>query len=184
MVLVAAAATVVVLYYGRVVEARMEGPRWRLPARIYSDAWVVRPGDALGTDDVIRRLARLRYADSGKADVAPGQYHLTKGRLAVSIRDRESPEGLVKGGTTSIEFSGRRVAAVRSLPAGAPLAWAVFEPEVVGSVYDEKMEDRTLVTLSEVPPVLVTPSSPPRTATSSRTAASPSAASSARSSRA
>ncbi len=155
VVLVAAAVTVVVLYYGRVVEARMEGPRWRLPARIYSDAWVVRPGDALGTDDVIRRLTRLRYADSGKSDVAPGQYHLTKSRLAVSIRDRESPEGLVKGGTTSIEFSGRRVVAVRSLPAGAPLAWAVFEPEVVGSVYDEKMEDRTLVTLSEVPPVLV-----------------------------
>ena len=154
VLLVAAAVAVVVLYYGRVVEARMEGPRWRLPARIYSDAWVVRPGDALGADDVIRRLARLRYTDPGKADVALGQYHLTKNRLAVSIRDRESAEGLVNGGSASIEFSGRRVAAVRSLPAAAPLAWVVFEPEVVGSLYDEKMEDRTLVRLSDVPPVL------------------------------
>ena len=154
-VLVAAAVAVVVLYYGRVVQARMEGPRWRLPARIYSDAWVLRPGDALGPDDMIRRLARLRYTDSGKADVAPGQYHLTRNRLAVSIRDRESAEGLVKGGLASIEFSGRRVAAVRSLPAVAPLAWVVFEPEVVGSLYDEKMEDRTLVRLSEVPPVVM-----------------------------
>ncbi|MFI5180406.1 MAG: PBP1A family penicillin-binding protein [Thermoanaerobaculia bacterium] len=155
VVLFAAAAAIVVLYYGRIVEARMEGPRWRLPARIYSDSWTVRPGDALGSDDVIRRLVHLRYTDPGNVNLAPGQYHLKKGRLSVSIRDRESPVGLVRGGTAAIEFSGRRVAAVRSLPAGAPLAWAVFEPEVVGSVYDEKMEDRTLVHLSDVPRVLV-----------------------------
>ncbi len=155
IVLVAVAGAIVVAYYGRIVEARMEGPRWRLPARIYSAAWVVRPGDAVGADDVIRRLVRLRYTDSGKGEMPPGQYHLSKSRLAVSIRDRESAEGLVRGGKASIEFSGRRVAAVKSLPAGAPLAWVVFEPEVVGSVYDEKMEDRTLVRLSDVPHVLV-----------------------------
>jgi penicillin-binding protein 1B len=153
--LVAVATAVVVAWYGRIVEARMEGPRWRLPARIYSDSWAVRPGDALGPDDVIRRLVRLRYTDSGKAEMTAGQYHLVKSRLAVWVRDRESAEGLVRGGTASIEFSGRRVAAVKSLPAGAPLAWVVFEPEVVGSVFDAKMEDRTLVRLSDVPKVLV-----------------------------
>jgi len=102
-----------------------------------------------------RRIGRLRYTDSGKSEVAPGQFHLAKGRLAVGIRERDSAEGRFPGGTVSIEFSGRRVAAVKNVPDGTPVPWAVFEPEVVGSVYDEKMQDRTLVKLAEVPPVVV-----------------------------
>jgi penicillin-binding protein 1B len=146
---------IVVFYFSRVISKTMGGHRWTLPTRIYSDVWVVRPGDALGPDDVVRRLGRLRYAAAGAPDAAPGQYYLAKARLVVGIRDRESAEGRYPGSTVAIEFSGRRVAAVKRVPDGLPLPWAVFEPEIVGSVYDEKMEDRTLVTLDEVPPVVV-----------------------------
>ena len=54
-----------------------------------------------------------------------------------------------------MEFSGRRVAALKRADDGTPLPYVVFEPEVVGSVYDEKMQDRTLVTVDQVPPVVL-----------------------------
>jgi penicillin-binding protein 1B len=146
---------IVVFYFSRLVERTMSGHRWTLPTRIYSDVWVVRPGDAVGPDDVVRRLGRLRYAAARTPDVAQGEFFRSKGRLLVGVRDRDSAEGRFPGSTVAIEFSGRRVAAVKAAPGGEPLPWAVFEPEIVGSVYDEKMEDRTLVKLGDVPSVVV-----------------------------
>ncbi len=143
------------LYFSRVVSQTMDGRRWTLPTRIYSDVWAVRPGDAVGLDDALRRLARLRYAESDLPVPGPGQLRRASGRLYVGVRERESAQGRFPGGPVSIEFAGRRVSAVRRMSDGAQLAWVVFEPEVVGSVYDEKMEDRTLVRLSDVPPVVV-----------------------------
>ena len=62
VLLLAVSLVLVVAYYDRVVSRTMDGRRWNLPTRLYSDVWVLRPGDALGPDDVERRLPRLRYA--------------------------------------------------------------------------------------------------------------------------
>ena len=154
-VLLVAAAFVVVLYFSRVVTRTMDGRRWSLPTRLYSDVWVVRPGDALAADDVTRRLGRLRYAEVPKPPLLPGQYVLSPGRITVSVNDRETAWGKTSGAPAVLEFSGRRVASVRRAEDGSPLPYVVFEPEVVGTVFDEKMQDRTLVTLDQVPKVLL-----------------------------
>jgi penicillin-binding protein 1B len=154
-VLFAAACVVVVLYFSRVVTRTMDGRRWSLPTRLYSDVWVVRPGDALAADDVTRRLGRLRYAEVPKPPLLQGQYALSPGRITVFVNDRETAWGKTPGVPAVLEFSGRRVASVRRAEDGSPLPYVVFEPEVVGTVFDEKMQDRTLVTLDQVPKVLL-----------------------------
>lgn len=152
----AVAVAIVYLWLDRVVTRKMDGRRWNLPTRVYSDAWVVRPGDALGPEDVERRLQRLRYGPAGAGEaVEMGRYASTPGRIVVGVRDRESPWGRFPGFRIRIEFSGRRVAAVRRADDGVSIAFAALEPEVVGSVFDEKMEDRTLVPLEQVPKVVV-----------------------------
>ncbi len=154
-VLLAAASVVVVLYFSRVVSRTMDGRRWSLPTRLYSDVWVVRPGDALAPEDVTRRLGRLRYAEVPKPPLLPGQYALSPGRITVSVNDRETAWGKTPGVPAVLEFSGRRVASVRRAEDASPLPYVVFEPEVVGTVFDEKMQDRTLVTLDQVPKILL-----------------------------
>ena len=149
------AAIVVVLYFSRVVSRTMDGRRWSLPTRLYSDVWAVRAGDTLSVDDVVRRLGRLRYAEVPKPPVAAGQYTLLKGRILVTLNARETAWGRSPGAAVEIEFSGRRVAALKRADDGTPLPYVVFEPEIVGSVYDEKMQDRTLVTLDQVDPVVL-----------------------------
>ena len=150
------AGFLVAAYLDRIVTRKMDGRRWNLPTRLYSDAWVIRPGDSLGPDDVERLLHSLRYgASPAGTPVESGRYLVQPGRLTVGLRDRESPWGTTPGFRVRLEFSGRRVTAVKRADDGAALPWAALEPEVVGSVFDEKMEDRTLVRLAQVPKVVL-----------------------------
>ncbi len=155
VVLFAVSLALVVAYYDRVVSRTMDGRRWSIPTRLYSDVWVLRPGDALGSDDVERRLARLRYAPVPAPPVSGGRYLLSRSRMVVGVNPRETAYGRFPGVVARIEFSGRRIAGLKRDADGAPLPYVVFEPEVVGSVFDQKMEDRTLVRLSQVPKVVV-----------------------------
>jgi len=155
VVLSAVSLALVVAYYERVVTRTMDGRRWSLPTRLYSDVWVLRPGDALGPDDVERRLARLRYAPVDSLPVTGGRYLLTRSRVVVGVNPRETAYGRFPGVVARIDFSGRRIAGLKRETDGAPMPYVVFEPEVVGSVFDRKMEDRTLVRLERVPKVVV-----------------------------
>jgi penicillin-binding protein 1B len=155
VVLFALSLALVVAYYERVVSRTMDGRRWSIPTRLYSDVWVLRPGDALGSDDVERRLARLRYAPVPAPPVSGGRYLLSRSRMVVGVNPRETAYGRFPGVVARIDFSGRRIAGLKRDADGAPLPYIVFEPEVVGSVFDQKMEDRTLVRLSQVPKVVV-----------------------------
>ena len=155
VLLLAVSLALVVAYYERVVSRTMDGRRWNLPTRLYSDVWVLRPGDALGPDDVERRLARLRYAPLPAAPAVAGRWVRTKSRIVVGVNPRENAWGRLGGVVARIDFSGRRVAGLKRESDGAPIPYVVFEPEVVGSVFDRKMEDRTLVRLDGVPKVVV-----------------------------
>ncbi|MBL8112116.1 MAG: transglycosylase domain-containing protein, partial [Acidobacteria bacterium] len=150
-----ATCVVVVSYYGAVVTRTMEGRRWNLPTRLYSGAFVLQNGDAVASDDLVRRLTRLRYAEVGSPEeVTAGRYAVAPSRITLHVNDRSGLFGRVAGGLARVEFAGKRVAKIQDAR-GEPLPWIVLEPEVVGSVFDEKMEDRTLVSLDKVPKTLV-----------------------------
>ncbi len=155
IVLFAVSLALVVAYYDRVVSRTMDGRRWSIPTRLYSDVWVLRPGDALGPDDVERRLARLRYAPVPAAPVSGGRYLLSRSRIVVGVNPHETAYGRFPGIVARIDFSGRRIAGLKRESDGAPVPYVVFEPEVVGSVFDQKMEDRTLIRLPQVPKVVI-----------------------------
>ncbi|HYN40997.1 MAG TPA: PBP1A family penicillin-binding protein [Thermoanaerobaculia bacterium] len=155
VVLFVVSFVLVVAYYDRVVSRTMDGRRWSIPTRLYSDVWVLQPGDALGPDDVERRLSRLRYAPVPAPPVTGGRYLLSRSRIVIGVNPHETAYGRFPGMVARIDFSGRRIAGLKRESDGTPLPYVVFEPEVVGSVFDQKMEDRTLVRLSQVPKVVV-----------------------------
>lgn len=146
----------VVSYYDRLVRKRMDGRKWNLPARIYSDVWVVRQGDGWSPEDVLRRLQRLRYAalEPG-TKIEPGRYSVSGNWIAVWLKDRETAFGRTGGIPIEMEFEGSKIRTLRRAVDKVPLSLATFEPEVVGSVFDQKMEDRTPVRLDQVSPRLV-----------------------------
>ncbi len=145
----------VVSFYDHTVRKRMDGRRWNLPTRIYSGVWAVRPGETWSQEEIRERLERLRYTQvPDVSKLLPGRFAEAGRRTAIWVNDRPSPQGRISGGRVFFEFAEKRISAIRRLDDGQSLPFAVFEPQIAGSVFDQKMEDRTLVTLDQISPFL------------------------------
>ncbi|MFN2431594.1 MAG: PBP1A family penicillin-binding protein [Gemmatimonadota bacterium] len=147
---VAVVAGLHLLALEREVTAKWEGRRWNIPARIYSDAEPLYPGLNLGPAELPEKLASLGYRKVS-GSVQPGQYRLSPERLTVWLHDFAYPDGPFAGYPLELALAGRRIRAMRDLRTGRDVSLARLEPEVVASIFDEQMEDRTPVTLSQIP---------------------------------
>jgi penicillin-binding protein 1B len=150
----AAASALVLVELTFVVTSKFNGRRWNLPSRIYSDVETLSPGLDREEDAVVRKLDRLYYANVDAEPSRPGQYRVDGDALDVWLRSFRIVGRQFAGFPVRIEFRKDEILSLRT-PAGEPVSSVVLEPELLGSVFDKKMEDRTLVTLAEVPRALV-----------------------------
>ncbi|HEV2063130.1 MAG TPA: transglycosylase domain-containing protein, partial [Thermoanaerobaculia bacterium] len=142
-----------VLYYTAVVVNRFDGRRWILPSRIYSDIFVLRPGDQSTPEALTAKLARLLHQKQGEAPGRAGRFRRDGNVVDVFPRDFRYPGRLVRGFRSRVEFGAGHVRSIRDA-AGQNVAALVLEPELLGSVFGEELEDRVIVRLREVPPAL------------------------------
>ncbi len=133
-----------------VVVKRFEGHRWNLPSRIYSDMLVLRAGDGGSPEKLVGKLERLFYQAEDGAPARAGHFRRSGNVLEVFPRDFRYPGKLFRGFPTRVEFSGGKVASIRDA-SGEPVPALVVEPELLGSVFGEELEDRTLVRLEDLP---------------------------------
>jgi penicillin-binding protein 1B len=143
----------VVLYFTSIVVSRFDGRRWTLPSRIYSDIFVLRPGDQSTPDALSAKLARLLYQKETSAPERAGRFHRAGVVVEVFTRDFRYPGRLVRGFRTRVEYAAGHVRSIRDA-AGANVRALVLEPELLGSVFGEELEDRRIVRLAQVPPAL------------------------------
>ncbi len=140
----------VVGYFTRVVVSRFDGRRWSLPSRIYSDMAVWRAGDGGSPERLARKLERLLYQGTPDRPARPGWFRRSGNVVEVYTRDFRYPGRSFRGLPVRLEYAGGLVKSIAS-PSGEPLDALVVEPELLGSVFGEDFEDRTLVRLQEVP---------------------------------
>jgi penicillin-binding protein 1B len=141
-------------YVRSVVISRFDGRRWSLPSRIYSDLLTLRAGDDGSVAALQGKLERLLYQrDAGRPE-RPGHYRREGDALEVFTRDFRYPGRFVRGFLCRISFAGGRVRTIED-SSGDPVPALVVEPELLGSVFGDDLEDRTLVRLDEVPQSLV-----------------------------
>jgi penicillin-binding protein 1B len=150
-VILAGLATV--LYYTAVVVNRFDGRRWILPSRIYSDIYVLRPGDQSTPGALAAKLGRLLYQKQEGEPGRAGRFRREGNVVEVFPRDFRYPGRFVRGFRTRVEFGAGHVRSIRDA-AGQSVAAVVLEPELLGSVFGEELEDRVLVRLPEVPAAL------------------------------
>ena len=143
----------VVLYFTSIVVSRFDGRRWTLPSRIYSDVFVLRPGDQSTADTLCAKLARLLYQKEPSAPERAGRFRRDGSVVEVFTRDFRFPGRLVRGFRTRVDFAAGHVRSIRDA-AGSSAPALVLEPELMGSVFGEELEDRRIVRLAEVPAAL------------------------------
>jgi penicillin-binding protein 1B len=137
-------------HFTSVVVRRFEGHRWNLPSRIYSDMFVLRAGDGGSPEKLAGKLERLLYQADGEAPARAGHFRRTGNVVEVFPRDFRYPGKFFRGFPSRIEFASGKVASIRD-GSGEPAPALVVEPELLGSVFGEELEDRTLVRLEDLP---------------------------------
>jgi penicillin-binding protein 1B len=140
----------VLAHFTSVVVRRFEGHRWNLPSRIYSDMFVLRAGDGSSPEKLVGKLERLLYQADDEAPARAGHFRRTGNLVEVFPRDFRYPGKFFRGFPTRIEFASGKVASIRDA-SGEPAPALVVEPELLGSVFGEELEDRTLVRLEDLP---------------------------------
>ncbi len=138
------------------IEAKFDQDRkWNIPSRIYSDASYLYPGIDIKKSHIIDKLDRLGYRNVGAEIKGPGDYAKAKGRLDIYLHDFDYPLEDFKGFAVRLKLSGSQIVELLKLPNQEELSVAKLEPEQISSVFDDQMEERTVVTLEEVPPMLL-----------------------------
>ena len=138
----------------REITSRFEGRRWALPARIHARPLELYVGKRLDRDALTEELALLRYRQGGSL-AKPGAYQAHGTHFTIHSRAFFFPDGQRPAGTIDLELRQGRITALTDNQSGKPLSLYRLEPLLIASIYPGDNEDRILVRLDQVPPLLI-----------------------------
>jgi penicillin-binding protein 1B len=129
---------------------RFQVRRLRLPTRIYADYVPLRPGNALQVDDLLEKLDRLGYREAERVAQA-GQFKRDGGTIDIYTRSFSRTDETFAAEPIRLTIENSQITSVVSLREARPLEKAALEPELLTSVLSEELENRSPVTLEQVP---------------------------------
>jgi penicillin-binding protein 1B len=122
----------------------------KLPTRIYADYTPLRPGTTMGRDDLLEKLDRLGYREVETLS-QEGEFVAGDGSVEIHTRSFNHPGGEAPGRQVRVTFTRSSVEAVVGADDDSPVETAALEPELLTSVLSEQLENRSPVTLQQVP---------------------------------
>jgi penicillin-binding protein 1B len=144
-----------VLYLNHQVTTEFEGRKWDLPSRVYARALDLYPGAMLNLADLETEL-RIAGYQRGESAAQPGRYRVRGSTVEIHRRPFRFHDADEAAQRISLTLASGRIQAVRDAASGAALELARLDPAEIASIYPLEKEDRTLVAIAEVPPLLVT----------------------------
>jgi penicillin-binding protein 1B len=161
LLLITSSGIVIGSWYLRTLEdtvtAKFDGRKWRFPSKIYSDSYLLYAGMSLRTEDFLEKLRRLGYHETKATPDAKGEYRFQRssGLLEIYLHDFSYPTETFKGIPIRMSLQGNTVGKVQNASSGEELFSLELEPELVTGLYETVWQERRLVKLPEVPPLLV-----------------------------
>ncbi|HVT42791.1 MAG TPA: PBP1A family penicillin-binding protein [Thermoanaerobaculia bacterium] len=129
--------------------------RWDLPSRIYSDAMPLVPGLNYPRDLLEPKLNHVGYHEVDRPLRNPGEYRFLDDALEVYLQNFTYPDMEFHAMPVRVDFNKGRVEKISRLPEGTALRAVRLEPELITSIFDDVMEDRSPVPLASVPQHLI-----------------------------
>ncbi|PNE01431.1 penicillin-binding protein, partial [Alcanivorax sp. MD8A] len=137
-------------YLDAMVRERFDSHVWQLPARVYARPVELYEGRVLSREDMLKLLDLMRYRRDAVAST-PGSFAVQGSSLLIHTRGFKDSDGGETPKRIRISLSGGQI---RNLDAGGD-GLARLEPLQIGSIHPQHAEDRVLVPLEKVPPLLV-----------------------------
>ena len=152
----AAAAVVGVLafmYLDAYIQRAFSGKKWAVPAMVYGRPLELYAGAPVGPRALTAELETLGYRAAG-ATAGAGTYTVSGSTVSIATRGFRFWDGEEPARRLRVAFAGNSVQAVRD-EQGVEVALARLEPVHIGGIYPAHNEDRILVRVSDVPPLLI-----------------------------
>jgi penicillin-binding protein 1B len=139
------------------VSAKFEGQKWRFPSKIYSDSYLLYGGINLRVDDLREQLRRLGYHETQSPPKNKGEYRYQQpsGRLEIYLHDFAYPTEPFQGYPVRITLTGTSISRIENSATGQEVFSLELEPELITGLYNRIWQERRIVKLSEVPPLVI-----------------------------
>ena len=147
-------AAAYVLQQDELVRSQFEGKRWALPARVFARPLEIYEGQSLKADDLQKELQLLNYSFVTHL-VGTGQFKRDKNTFYVQTRGFKFAEDQEISRRILIKIKKDKVISLENTESSEPLTLMRLEPVLIGNFYPHHNEDRVLVKLDDVSPLLV-----------------------------
>ncbi len=144
---------VAAVYWDRQVVQEFSGKKWQVPAKVYARPMELYVGAPLTLKNVRDELNRLRYqSDSSLA--RPGRYQVRGQQLLISTRGFQFWDGQEEKQQVKVSFADNQIDQLETLQ-GTETDIVRLEPVLIGGIFPDNLEDRILVKIDDVPPLLI-----------------------------
>jgi penicillin-binding protein 1B len=144
-----------VVYLNHQVTTEFEGRKWDLPSRVYARSLDLYPGLALTLPDLQLELELAGYRRANSVS-RPGLFRVSGSSVEIHRRSFDFPDGAEAALHFSVRLEAGRVAELSHAGSGQNLDLVRLEPAEIASIYPQQKEDRILVRIEQVPPLLLT----------------------------
>lgn len=143
-----------IAYLDHTIRGQFEGKRWSLPAYVYARPLELFPGVRLSAAQLEQELRLLDYR-AVNGPLRAGTYTRSgEGRLRLMTRPFTYWDGKEAAEAIELQFDGGTLVSMNGLDGKAAPDLARLDPVVIGRIYPAHHEDRVLLKLAEVPPLL------------------------------
>jgi penicillin-binding protein 1B len=149
------------LIYVLVLDIRLQlhfsGARWEIPSRVYARPLELYNGKEMQQRAVMRELRAMGYIPV-KNIQRSGQFSRDGNKLRIYTRQFAFSDSVEPSRQVQVyfNFAGAKVTHVEELVDDEPRSLDIirFEPLFIGAIYPQRQEDRILVNIEDVPPLL------------------------------
>jgi len=140
-----------------VVIEKFRTHRWSFPSKIYSDSFLIYTGMDLTAVGFFGRLRDLDYRPVEGEVTHKGEYRIAKNKAAVDIylRGFSDPNAGGGGALLRLNLAGNVITRIEDLNSHKELFTLELDPELISGLYEGIWEERHLVTLDQVSPMLL-----------------------------
>ena len=142
-----------VLQQDDLVRTQFEGTRWALPARVFARPLELYEGQSLRPENLQKELQLLGYSYVTHL-VGTGQFTKKKNTFFVQTRGFKFAEDQEISRRIQIDIKKNKIVKLSNTESKEPLTLMRLEPVLIGNFYPQHNEDRVLVRLDDITPLL------------------------------
>jgi penicillin-binding protein 1B len=142
------------IYLDSQVRARFDDLSWDLPSRVYARPLELKVGLPMTAEALTLELEAARYSSDASARTT-GAYSGKGERFIIATRAFTDGDGREPARRVAVTLSANSITALANADSGAAIERVRIDPARIATLYGAEQEERRVVTLEQLPPLLV-----------------------------